>query len=210
MPRKGRGTLERRVGSREPKKRVIVVCEGEKTEPDYLRQLSRLTRTALVHLEIVDSTHTAPKQLVEVACEEVKILAKEAKRTRDKAARNDEVWCVFDVDQHPLIPEALQQAEANGVHVALSNPCIELWFLLHFADCTSYLERDAARRKLTAELGQYNKGAFDLSPFLDRFQEARDRAVRLDTKHHGDETTFPDNNPSSNVWQLVETMQAAY
>jgi hypothetical protein len=210
MPRRGRGTLERRVGSREPKKRVIVVCEGAKTEPDYLRQLSRLTKTALVQLEIVDSAHTAPKQLVEVACDEVKSLAREAKRSRDKVARNDEVWCVFDVDQHPLIPEALQQAEANGVHVALSNPCIELWFLLHFTDHTSYLERDAARRKLTTELGQYSKGAFDLRPFIGKYQEARDRAVRLDTKHRDDESTFPDNNPSSGVWRLVETLQAAY
>lgn len=210
MARKRPASLERRVGSREPKKRVIVICEGEKTEPDYLLQLSRRTRTALVQLEILDSDHTAPKKLVEVACEELKALAREAKKARDAVARNDEVWCVFDVDQHPLIPEALQQAEANGVHIALSNPCIELWFLLHFADCTAYLERDEARRKLTSELGEYEKGGFDLDPFLEKFESARDRAVKLEAKHEGDRSLFPANNPSSGVWRLVETLEAAY
>jgi hypothetical protein len=46
----------------------------------------------------------------------------------------DEVWCVFDVDEHPKLAEARDQANANGIQLAVSNPCFELWLLLHFQE----------------------------------------------------------------------------
>lgn len=203
-------SLSRSVGSREPKKRVLVVCEGSKTEPDYLSQLSRRSNTALIQLELVDTPHTAPKKLVEVAVELKREIDKESKKAKDSPAKRDEVWCVFDVDQHLFLKEAIDQAGANGVRIALSNPSIEVWFLLHLKECTGFLERDDARRRLEAELGTYAKGQFDLTPLLGKYEVARARAKALDVKHAGDGTLLPHNNPSSGVWDLVETLKAAY
>jgi len=57
------------------------------------------------------------------------------KREAEKAAKKqsgsflnyDEIWCVFDIDDHQKIPQALDQAKANGISVARSNSCFELF-----------------------------------------------------------------------------------
>ena len=75
-----------------------------------------------------------PKTLVERAVAMKREAALEAKRKKDENLKYDQVWCVFDIDEHPFVPEAKQQARDNGIEVAISNPCFELWALLHFRD----------------------------------------------------------------------------
>lgn len=45
--------------------------------------------------------------------------------------RTDEVWAVVDQDQHSTLKDALALARREGVKVALSKPCFEVWLLLH-------------------------------------------------------------------------------
>jgi hypothetical protein len=189
---------------------VVVVCEGQKTEPSYLRLVNAKSATALVELEIVDEAATAPKSLVEVACASMRASRREARRTRDPNANIDEIWCAFDVDQHPMLREAKQQAGDNGIRLAISNPSIELWFLLHFTDQTAYVHRAAAMRALRDYVPDYDKHFGTLSPLEGRYKIARTRALQLAKKHDGDGTTFPDDNPSSNVWELVDSLDANY
>lgn len=40
----------------------------------------------------------------------------------------------------------------------------------------------------------------------DRYEDARDRAQRLDAKHEGDGSP-PRSNPSSSVWSLIEAIR---
>ena len=54
---------------------------------------------------------------------------RDERRGRGKAS--DEVWCMFDFDVHPQVPEAIELARRNEINMAASNPCVELWFLLH-------------------------------------------------------------------------------
>jgi hypothetical protein len=44
------------------------------------------------------------------------------------------VWCVFDCDEHARLKPAIDQATALELSLAVSNPCFDLWFLLHFQD----------------------------------------------------------------------------
>jgi hypothetical protein len=62
----------------------------------------------------------------------------------------DECWCVFDVEwpqNHPHLREAVQLAKDNGIRLAVSNPCFELWLILHFEDQTAHLNTDQAERR---------------------------------------------------------------
>ena len=54
--------------------------------------------------------------------------------TKRRAADYDEIWCVFDIDEHPNVPQAVEEARQVGVEVAVSNPCFELWLVLHIRD----------------------------------------------------------------------------
>ncbi len=213
MPRSNRRSfsLERKIGSRSPKKRVLVVCEGEKTEPIYLRLVKLNTNNAVVvELELLDEKATSPKQIVERACLEQAKARKLARQTKDPNASIDEIWCAFDVDDHPMIKEAHQQADANGINLAISNPSIELWFLLHFENQTGYLHRDDALHKLKTYIKGYDKSFESIDVLRDRLRFANTRARKLDEKHRGDETSFPDNNPSSGMWRLIESLAAHY
>jgi len=77
-------------------------------------------------------------------------LAKEHKKTAEANSRREKevnllynsVWCVFDVDDHPRVADARQMAADNGIELAISNPCFELWLLLHFRDGPGMQHRD--------------------------------------------------------------------
>jgi RloB-like protein len=123
MPRRhDEQSLQRRRPSREPKIRILVVCEGKKTEPLYLRQLQHHVRNPRVHVEAVGPAGV-PRTVVGTAIDPRGQAADEARRQRDENLLWDEVWAVFDVDDHPNVAEAKQLATANGIHLAVSNPC---------------------------------------------------------------------------------------
>jgi hypothetical protein len=57
---------------------------------------------------------------------------KEENLERGDVRREPEAWCLFDRDEHGEVDTAVAEASRNGVRVAVSHPCIELWLLLHF------------------------------------------------------------------------------
>jgi hypothetical protein len=179
-----------------------VFTEGE-TEDGYLVYWRREFRdTAVV---TVDDFHGGPLQLVDRAVEAKRREAREQRRSQGKA--HDEVWCVFDRDEHPNFAQALDKAGANGIGVAISNPCIELWFVLHFADQTAFLERGDAQHRSRELLGCEKVLTPDALEHLgQRYEDARKRAQDLDTKHEGDGSP-PRSNPSSSLWKLIDRIR---
>jgi hypothetical protein len=120
---------------KEPKQRFLLCCEGAGTEPGYFRSLADFLRNPLIELiEIVIAEHesTDPKQIV-VQAKGLRASAnREARRMRDSNLGYDQVWCVFDRDEHVYFDEAIKQALDNKLSLAVSNPCFELWILIHF------------------------------------------------------------------------------
>src|ERR1700683_1611038 len=117
-------SLRRRRSSRQPRARFLIVCEGQVMEPLYFNDV-RLAEHGIIKLEIVPGG--VPKTVVELAVELKEQSERDVRRHRDENLRYDHVWCVFDVDEHPLVPEAKQHAQANSINLAVSNPCFELW-----------------------------------------------------------------------------------
>lgn len=203
-------TVRKKVGIKEPLKRVVVVAEGAKTEPQYFTLIRPRCRAALIEVEIIDEPATDPRSLVRRACELKSNSEKEYRKTRDPNSLIDGVWCVFDVDEHHYLLEASTQARDNGIQLAISNPSFEVWLLLHFQEQTAYVERDAATKSVQRYLKGYNKKLASLDPLANLFEVAKARAIALEKKHVGDATRFPDDNPSSGVWRLVDAIHGAY
>lgn len=105
--------------SRQPRKRILVLCEGKNTEPQYLLGFKRWCRNPLVAV-IVDPTHGVPLTLVRRAKDARLDAEHRAVRERDDNVAYDEVWCVFDTDEHPNLEQACQMARDNGIEVALA------------------------------------------------------------------------------------------
>lgn len=117
---------------REPKRRFFLFCEGKNTEPAYFSALKRTLTGALITVETrpgVGVPMTIAREVVKFA--QSQGLTKKSRRKKNSFEENDEVWAVFDRDEHPNFDEAVSLCKANGVGVARSNPCFELWLILH-------------------------------------------------------------------------------
>lgn len=105
----------RRVGGLRPRKTLLVFCEGERTEPEYLRALKRepsIREAASVEIRLGKHTigKVPPLKLVQEA-------VKARKRASAERAEIDEVWCLFDVEwpqNHPRLHQALDLARSCG------------------------------------------------------------------------------------------------
>lgn len=167
-------------------------CGAQRTEPHYFSGLvaTMRPRSALVRVRYKG---IAPHQLVTFA----------AAFNRRQLDQYDEVWCVVDVDEYD-IDAAARTARRAGVSLVVSNPCFELWLLLHHEQCAAALPSctDAATR-LKRHVPQYDKTQLRFGDFATGVVVAVERAKQLDNGDHGWR-----RNPSTNVWQLVERIVA--
>ncbi|QQD77095.1 RloB domain-containing protein [Curtobacterium sp. YC1] len=168
-----------------------VYSEGEATEIDYidaLRRLPEVSEAAAVEV-VVEMVGASPLTLVEAA--------REAKRVASSEV--DSYWCVFDVespDSHPYLKEAAIMARDNGIRLAISNPCFEVWLILHLAAQNAYLTTDEAVHRRSELDGSSDKHV-DADLYMPRRGDAVRRAQSLRKRHAGDGTQFPSDNPST-------------
>ena len=159
---------------------VLVVSGGQKTESQYFSGLRLARRVPITVKCKVD----APLNLVEYAA-----------RLRDQYREEFQaVWYVVDVDDFD-IAAAVRAADGAKVNLAVSNPCFELWLLLHFADHRAHIaDYRAARDLLARHVPGYDK-KLDYAAFDPGVEQAVTRAAHLG----------PDN-PATDVGRLVQAV----
>jgi hypothetical protein len=157
MRRRRWSDLRRPSRRRERRPHVLIVCEGEKTENSYFRRLKHATRArgSLIEVKII-GLGAVPATVVDEAIE-AKREAERSARRNDESWRYDQVWCVFDRDEHPGVQEAYEKAVRAGLRVALSVPCFELWLLLHFRDWRQSHDRKHIQAKCRGHLPDFEK-----------------------------------------------------
>jgi RloB-like protein len=196
---KSAATLKRRGPSREQRKTVLIVCEGGKTEPYYLTDLCKeLGIKPKVEIVPGDVAGTHPKTIVKYA--------KEKQRGNDFIA----VWCIYDRDEHENIHEAHQQAKDNGFEVGFSNPCFELWILLHFENQTAEIDRHQCLRKVKKHIPDYEKGMKGVFKFIRDNQELAQTRSSLFRDEHikNDKAEGERDNPSTTIDRLVNYLKS--
>ncbi|MCK9876865.1 RloB family protein [Frankia sp. Ag45/Mut15] len=180
------------------KKTYVIFCEGRYSEPDYIsgiKQLPHVAANSAISIEI-DSERGVPLKLVQRAIE------------RSHEQDIDECWCVFDVEwpeNHPNLIQAITLAQQHGIKVAVSNPSFELWLSLHFEDSTRFVSTENAERRSKQLDGRSGK-RIDASIYMPRRAAAVARARALDVRHARNEVSFPRNNPSSSMADLLEAI----
>ncbi len=134
--------------------------------------------------------------------------AREQKKSRSRRDPEfDEIWCVFDVDAHPDLNSAVSEARDAGIRTAVSNPCFELWLVLHVQDWTAEVHRHEIQRRAT-DLGLLSGKSIpeDVWPTIrNGYGDAKRRAQDLDSRHLG--VSEPGSNPSSGVWRLIDSIR---
>jgi len=189
--RNSRGYSPRRVNTREIRPRFLIVCEGEKTEPNYFKGFR------------------VPKLVIDIQGlgENPSNLVQSAKRFKDQE-EYDQVWCVFDRDDwtEEDFNNAIHSARSHNFKVAYSNEAFELWYVLHFEFLNTGISRSDYLAKLTSLLGQrYQKNSLTIYDDLSEKQLfAINNAERLIQTYKPQNPVR--NNPSTTVHLLVQEL----
>ena len=196
--------IARRAATRAPVRRVVVVTEGASTEPGYLRVFERLCGDReSVSLHLIGGVGD-PRAVVDRAVVEWK------KSKRDRLAAHDSVWAMFDRDQHPQFDEAKDKAHGNGISLAVSIPCFELWAIFHYREYDAPLHRHKCQRMLEQLCPTYNrrgsKSFADPRVIESGYRDAVERA-RNSLKRREEEGAS-DGNPSTTVHELTECLRS--
>lgn len=122
----------------------------------------------------------------------------------------DEFWLVSDCD-HWIKPDhvqnlvsVIQKCPQKGIRVALSNPCFELWLLLHFVDFPpeETLTRAEIENRIRRAVGFYDKTKIFRLP-IDN--EAVNSAVSRSAGCSPPSSEIPDRLHTS-VHQIVQSL----
>jgi len=202
-----RAQLERKQNRRASYDRILIVCEGEKTEPLYFKEIQQFCKLHTANVKVTHSDYgTLPQQVVDFAHDECL-----------RSKKWEHVYCVFDRDEHNNFQNALQSVSAldrkykNDLKQAISFtaipsiPSFELWLLLHFDCITHEIHRDDVIRLLRQpnRLQDYGKGqGGNFSKTRDKLHIAFEHATRLaaERKRHHTE------NPYTAVGELVHRL----
>ena len=191
---------------KDPYDRVLIVCEGAKTEKNYLENLRDHYRLNTANIEVV-GTGSDPLNLVRSA---ITLYNKELEK--EKSNRFDRVYCVFDHDAHPRFGDATDLAQSKmAINLARSWPCFEFWILLHFqytrSPYTSAGGKSPAANciaELRKELPSYKKSVKGL--FVDLLQSLPS-ALENAKRALADVCRTGEENPSTEFHSLVEYLQ---
>jgi len=194
---------------RTPKPNIVIVCEGKLTEPKYFKDFKALCGNNLVEVTTIGGCGV-PETVVERAIEEKARLAKQARHSSDSFDALFEIWAVFDRDQHPVgqVPLAIGNAKRHNIGIAYSNPCFEVWALMHYS-CYNrpghHHETQRALKELHLGYCHSKNPVFNAEVLWGKYHAAVINAHRALQQRSLEGS--PGGDPSTTVYELTERIR---
>ncbi|MCX8506491.1 MAG: RloB family protein, partial [Alphaproteobacteria bacterium] len=192
-------------------KKILVVCEGKKTEVNYfdaIRQARNIPREQIVVKPARYGTH--PKNVIDSAL------------TEAEGENFDAVYIVFDRDQHKDKEGQFRQHltkieqmnkskswDKTRFSAILSIPCFELWLVLHFVKVNGVRTSDEMEKLLKHpdRLPNYDKSEVNhYDKTKHKINDAEKNAQSLRDEHDRDHLEI-DKYCYTNVDLLVRTLE---
>ncbi len=197
--------LRRRRAMKAPYDVILIVCEGEKTEPNYFSELKKAFRLSNANVRICGRGADS-LSVVNFAIE-----------TFRREPEFDRLYCVFDRDRHTTYDAALDRVrrtrlgKGSKVFAISSVPCFEFWLLLHFIYTTRPFDAppgDSICSRVIEELKKYiptyQKGDQDI---FNKIQDSLDNAIANASRVQQFHQTSGTDNPSTLVHSMVEYLR---
>jgi hypothetical protein len=151
----------------------VIACEGAVREKEYFELLGEQSSRIRIKVLTQDDEHkSAPKWVLDSA----------AKYSSDVGlVSDDQLWIVMDVDRwkDDQLRELHQVCQSrSNWHLALSNPCFEVWLFMHIADIATSASSTCGEIK--TELGQKAKGGYNKNLFIKKIRQAHERSKATD------------------------------
>lgn len=196
----------RSINTRQKLVYFFIICEGEKTEPNYFKAIGMELPRGTVELRI-EGTGRNTISLIEYAIKQRKISCRHF----------DRVWVVFDKDdfENGQFNDAIALAQSQNIRCAWTNQAFELWFLLHFHYVTNAMSRKHYSEFLEREIRErskvntyaYRKNNLDTFKLLTKFGDLN-QAIKWAKKLRSSytDTNYATHNPSTCVHELIEEL----
>lgn len=169
------------------RKIALVICEGE-TEACYINLLKTWYKSPIRIVSHIEGTKITPS-LVEKRTDELKI------------SRWDKVdaFLMYDMDVQ-AINEKLQKCKAE---LLLSNPCFEIWLLLHAKDQKSAISSEALIKELKKCSPIWKN--YVKSVFTDSQKTFLNKNTPMAVARAKELPEF--KNPSTGIYKLIEILK---
>lgn len=181
------GSRREKAPVRKMRRLALVICEGE-TEANYISIVKKWYKSPIKVISHIEGAKIT-QVLIDKRTKELKLSA------QDKVS----VFLMYDMD----VPATNERIMACKAKLLLSNPCFELWLLLHAKNQRSAISTQVVLkelRKSSPVWENYTKASYTDTQraFLkNHLDEATDRAKAL--------KEF--KNPSSSVYKLLEILE---
>ena len=207
--RKKQRDLKRNRQPRERAAKILIVCEGEKTEPNYFQNIVDAYKLPSAHVTI-KGLGGDPNGILKCAQERYE----DEKRKGDPF---DAVYCVFDKDSHPSYQATLEKIKQikkprDTYFAIISVPCFEYWLLLHFKYSNRAYHASGKRsianqviKDLEQFIPDYSKNTKD---FFKTYQDKTNYAIKNAKKAVVAAEQCGTDNPTTNVYVLVEKLMS--
>ena len=210
MPHR-RSRLARAKPTRTPNRRFILFCEGKNTEPGYFHALERHLKSPIIKVETqaVGAPWTIAERAIARAKQE-KLIKGSRSKPENSFEEGDEIWAIFDRDEHPRYVEAIELCRSKGIKVGRSNPCFEIWLILHKEDFHSPDDRHQVCRRLRVLQPEYDPAGSkecNWAELIKNIEMAEQRALNqlVQRENEGD----PFGRPSTTVACLTASIRRA-
>ena len=188
---------------RKTKKVMVLAAEGaNKTEKTYFNEFN--SRQSQYRIIPARGNNTDPVKIVQDAINS-------AQKEELDYEYGDRAVAIFDVDfgKEKQIRDEINLANSNNVEVFLSNPCFEVWLLLHFRFSTKgYVNNESVINDLKSYWPKYEKKISSYSDINSLTTEAISNAKRV--KAYFEKNNFNADvvkcNSSTDVHELVEDL----
>lgn len=194
---------------------LLLAFEGTKTEPNYfdaffqyLKKRRLIAKTSVI---FVPHSHTDPNGVLN----DLLNYEKDGLKSQDFEHR----WIVIDRDP-PMtnvgghtaenFNNAISRSKLCNVQVAYSNPCFEIWFLLHFHYRNTSINRHELCNELDQIFGYQKNYAATFHVLEDKLDTAIRNAKMLKATYEvgGREVQPGNDNPLTTVFELIEFLQS--
>lgn len=213
LKRHNRVEKKRKEQTKEVRVYFLIVCEGEKTEPNYFKSFKTNVKSFIFTIDTLGEGSNT------------KDLVRRTIKARDNSSQEyDSVWAVFDRDSFSSnnFNGAIELAENNSIKVGWSNEAFELWYLLHFQYRNTYMSREDYKSAIEKEVNdkivaqskskkpkkfKYKKNSEEMYSILEKYgnqKQAISYAEKLISGYNCQ--NFAIHNPCTRIHLLVEEL----
>lgn len=174
---------------------IVIASEGKDTERIYFKALAKEYSNPRVHVHILERSvdeqnNSSPEHVLKQLNDY---------KSQYELEADDELWLVVDKDRWTeamLSRVATECSKEVTMHMALSNPCFELWLLLHIEDVALLTPEEQKqwmenrkksknadpylKARLRQKMGSYHESSYDAQTLMAHVENAIERARTLD------------------------------